>query len=88
MNITVIDTGYLVLVTAPCLSDVGIELSFIVIDEKKIYCLKNGILPIYIPRLKEIVVMIRCSLNRTSLRRILFWTGSQGEEDRRIGKNL
>lgn len=88
MNITGIDTGYVGLVAAPCLSDVGIEVTFIVIDEKKIYCLKNGILPIYVPRLKEIVVMIRCSVNRTSLRQILFWTGSQGEEVRKIGKNL
>jgi len=55
MKITVIGTGYVGLVTGACLSDVGIEVTCVDIDQKKIDGLKNGILPIFEPGLKEIV---------------------------------
>ena len=55
MKITVIGAGYVGLVTGECLSDVGIEVTCVDIDQKKIDGLKNGILPIYEPGLKEIV---------------------------------
>src|SRR5210317_596874 len=54
-KIIVIGTGYVGLVTGACLSDVGIEITCVDIDQKKIDGLKNGILPIYEPGLKEIV---------------------------------
>jgi UDPglucose 6-dehydrogenase len=56
MKITVIGTGYVGLVTGACLADVGIEVSCVDIDQKKIDDLKNGILPIYEPGLKDIVL--------------------------------
>lgn len=55
MKITVIGTGYVGLVTGTCLSDVGIEVTCIDIDQTKIDGLKNGILPIYEPGLGEVV---------------------------------
>jgi len=42
-------------VTGACLSDVGIDVTCIDVDEKKIENLKNGILPIYEPGLEDIV---------------------------------
>ncbi|MEY2963226.1 MAG: hypothetical protein RL754_487 [Bacteroidota bacterium] len=55
MKITVVGTGYVGLVTGACLSDVGIEVTCVDIDTKKIEGLKNGVMPIYEPGLKEIV---------------------------------
>lgn len=45
MKITVVGTGYVGLVTGTCLSDVGIDVTCVDIDQKKIDGLKNGIMP-------------------------------------------
>ncbi|GAA0468419.1 UDP-glucose/GDP-mannose dehydrogenase family protein [Alkalibacillus silvisoli] len=55
MNIAVVGTGYVGLVTGTCLSDVGHHVTCIDIDEKKIAKLKQGESPIYEPGLEELL---------------------------------
>lgn len=56
MRIAVIGTGYVGLVTGTCFSVMGNKVICVDIDAEKIENLKNGILPIYEPNLKQIVV--------------------------------
>ena len=55
MNITVIGTGYVGLVTGACFSKMGNKVYCVDIDENKINGLKNNVLPIYEPQLQGIV---------------------------------
>jgi UDPglucose 6-dehydrogenase len=54
-NICVIGTGYVGLVNGTCFADLGNNVITVDIDEKKINDLKDGIMPIYEPGLKEMV---------------------------------
>ena len=56
MNICVIGTGYVGLVTGSCLSDSGNNVTCLDIDESKINSLKEGKVGIYEPGLENIVL--------------------------------
>ena len=55
MKIAIVGTGYVGLVSGTCFSEMGVDVTCVAMDQKKIHELQRGVIPIYEPGLEDMV---------------------------------